>query len=320
MISKNFATMMVLVLVFVVYLPTRLNNEAIKETETSKYTIDEILTNATDDASSQLIKTVSNNSVEILAEGSKENYQTIDLNLDQALDRFYRTLFLNLNVENDIAKQQAIKINIPIKIVTGYDGYYVDRWSMDGEGESWSDKKLYATIDNTNHLAIRFTLDDNVYVKDIDTGEEFQGVRADIASKYPSSCLADEDTFNKIKQQVINQHIKEDLDYYTYEANSIARKNGWKLSFNNPYWGGRSITSISFIAFMQGDAILGTVKFNNYGYSVTEIVKRKDVYGYTTSTGIKLYSYEKVGGNPVYFQNEIEAAKSGYSPDLSRIK
>lgn len=320
MVHKSIVTVIIFYLVLVVFLPVRINSEAIQGAEYAKNTYDEILTDATSDASLQLIKTVNNNSIETLAEGNKSNYQSIELNLDQALDRFYRTLFLNFNIEDDYARQQAIKINIPIKIVAGYDGYYVDYWRMDGNGEQWSDKKLYSTIDNENNLAIRFTLDDNVYVKNISTGEEFQGNRADIASKYPTSCLVDEATFNKIKNQVINQHIQQDLEYYTYEANAIARRNGWKLSFNTPYWGDRSITSIAFIAFMQGDAVQGTVRYNNFGYSTTKIVKNKSVYGYTNSNGMKLYSYEKSGNNLMYFSNEIEAAKNGYSPDLNKIK
>lgn len=316
----SFTAIMVFYLVLVVFLPVRINSEAIRAAETSKYTYNEILTNATDDASRQLIQTVSNYSIETLAAGNQLNYQTINLNLDQGLDRFYRTLFLNLNIENDYAKQQEIKMHIPIKIIAGYDGYYVDHWDMDGKGEKWSDKKLYTTIDNTNNLAIRFTLDDNVYVKNISNGEEFQGNRSDIASKYPNSCLVDEKTFNEIKGQVINQHIKEDLEYYTYETNAIARRNGWHLSFNTPFWGDRSITSISFIAFMQGNVVQGTVRFNNYGYSSTNIVRNNNIYGYTNSKGIKLYSHEKAGDNLVYFSNEIEAAKNGYEPDLAKIK
>lgn len=315
----SFTTIIVFYLVLVIFLPVRINSEAIQGASILKYSYDEILTNATDDATMQLIKTVSNNSIETLGEGNKINYQTMELNLDQGLDRFYRTLFMNLNIEDDYARQQEIKVNIPIKIVAGYDGYYVDSWSMDGKEEKWSDKKLYSTIDNANNLAIRFTLDDNVYVKNISTGEEFQGKRANISSRYPTSCLADESTFNKVKSQIINQHIQQDLEYYTYEVNAVAKRNGWKLEFNTPYWGDRSITGISFIAFFQGNVMKGTVNYNNYGYSTTKVVKENDVYGYTNS-GVKLYSHEKAGSNLIYFSNEIEAAKNGYSPDLSRIK
>lgn len=317
---RGFATIMSLYVVFVIFLPVRLNGEAIYKAETLQFTYDEILTDATNDAALQLIKTVENDSIEKLSEGNKINYQTIELNLDQALDRFYKTLYLNLNIENDFAKQQAVKINIPIKIVAGYDGYYVDYWRMDGKSEKWSDKKLYSTIDNTHNIAIRFTLDDNVYIKDLSTGEEFQGKREDIKSKYPGSCLADEQTFNEVKGQVINQHIKQDLEFYTSEANVIAKRNGWNLRFNTPYWGNRSITEITFIAFMQGYEVQGTMKYNNFGYSSTKIVKNNDVYGYIVN-GNKLYSYDKQGGSdPIYFQNEIEAAKNGYSPDLRKIK
>lgn len=318
---KSFITIMVLFLVLVLYLPMTINSEAIQSAELSKFTYNEILTNATDDASRELIKTVSNNSIETLGDGNKVNYKTMELNLDSALDRFYRTLFINFNIEDDYSKQQAMKINIPIKIVAGYDGYYVDHWSMDGKEEQWSDKKLYSMIDNKNNLAIRFTLDDNVYVKNINTGEEFQGNRSDIASKYPTSCLSDETSFTETKSQIINQHIKQDLDYYTYETNAIAKRNGWQLSFNIPYWGDRSITGISFIAFMQGNPVQGTVKFDNYGFSTTMIVKNNDIYGYIASNGAKLYSNDNTAGsNPTYFSNEIEAAKSGYAPDLSRIR
>lgn len=318
--SSKLLVSMISCLFVMFWIPTHLNSQAIYDAETWKKDYDEIMTNATNDAVQQLIRKSDEYSSDLLGDGvDKVNYQKINLNLDRALERFYDTLYINLNIDRNYASQQALKVQTPIKIVVGYDGYYVDHWNNDGNGEQWTEKKLYTMLDQQNNLVIRFTLDDYVYVTNTETNEAFEGLRKNIELKYPSSCLASEKDFNEIKSQVINQMIERDLEYYTSKTNEIALRNGWQLNFKVPYWGDRTVDGISFVAFIQGTPSVGVNRFNSYGFSTTKLIKNRTVYGYEVN-GEKLYSYKKTGSNIMVFSNVYEAASNGYYPDSNYIK
>lgn len=300
----------------VLYLPNKINQQIIDKSHTTSNQYDEMLVNATSDASMQLIYAVDDYSNDIQAEGKKVDYRNINLNLDKSLDRFYRTLYLNLNIENDYSRQESIKYQIPIKIATGYDGYYLSYFTSDGEGEKWSDLKKYSMVDDTNNLVIFFTVEDKVTVIDHNTDTTATGKFEDFKNKYPKSCFKDKKTFYSVRNQVINSMIKDDLEYYTYYSNRIAQTNNWNIRFNLPYWGDRAVEGIAFIAFYQGQAFIGSDKtYNTYGYATSHIVLYEGVYGYEKN-GRKLYSEKILGDNPVYFSSKYEAASNGYEPNL----
>ncbi|WP_315069311.1 hypothetical protein [uncultured Clostridium sp.] len=304
-----------IILLFSFYIPVRIEQNSINTAEALSKQYDEMLTTATSDAAETLIQITDSYSNEVMAEGNKVDYRNVNLNLDAVLQRFYKSVYMDLNIEEVYSYQQAIKYRIPIKIAIGYDGYYVDSFKTDGTGEAWSDIHKFADVQG--NLVIFFTLDDNVKVTDNTTKVTKTGTRSELASSYPNSCLKDEETFNKVKSQVINSSIQSDLEFYTKRANEIALTNGWNLNFDIPYWGNRAINSVAFIAFYQGDGYYGNSKLHDsFGYATSQNVNKKDIYGYSRE-GKKLYSDNKLTdvGTLTYFANPYEAAKSGYSPD-----
>lgn len=297
------------------YLPTRMEQNTIFTAEAQSKQYNEMLVSATSDATQTLMRVSDSYSNELMAEGTKVDYRNINLNLDAALERFYKTLYINLNIEEDYSHQQAVKFRIPIKIAVGYDGFYVNYFKTDGAGEEWSD--IHKFSDVQGDLVIHFTLSDEVTVTNHVTKETRTGTRAELAKYYPTSCLKDEVTFNKVKSQVINSLIQSDLEFYTTKNNQIALQNGWNMNFDIPYLGNTSIDSVSFIAFYQGDALLGTNKmYSAFGYATSQAVNKREIYGYTRD-GKKLYSDNKLTsvGELTYFENQFEAAMKGYSPD-----
>lgn len=313
--SKNFF-LMAMIICMVIYAPIRINQAAIKESNSTSAQYDEILADASSDAARQLIYAADDYSNENIAESNKVDYRNINLNLDKGLDRFYRTLYLNLNIENDFLGQQSIKYKIPIKLVTGYDGYYMSYFKADGKGEQWSEKTPYSMVDDKNRIIIHFTLDDFVYVTDLITKVTSEGKRKEFEIKYPNSCLKNSKKFNEVKGQVINTMIQEDLKYYTYHSNDIAKRNNWTINYDIPYWENRAVNSVAFMAFYQGNAIIGADRiYNPFGFGSTKTVRGKETYGYEKN-GKKMYSNIIDGINLIYFPNEIEAAKEGYSPDM----
>ena len=309
----------VLCMAVVLSLPFDLNAQAISKSNSLKEQYDEVMVNATSDATKQLIYAKDSYSLETMADGDKLNFQTVNLNLDKSLDRFYKTLWINLGIENDKVAQQSMLYKLPIILVTGYDGYYINYWNSNGRGKEWSKKTLYSTVDEEDKLVVNFTLDDYVTVKDLQTREVFRGTRDQLKSRFPHSFLADKDKFEKYKATTINKLIKKDLEYYTYNANAVAKKFSWGITYDIPYWGDRSIDTIAFMTFIQGQVFSGQDSFDSYGFATSRIKKNRAVYGYVLN-GKKLYSHNKIGTKPTYFANQFEAATHGYSPDERYMK
>lgn len=297
------------------YIPTKIQQNSINSVETMSRQYDEMLVNATSDATYKLLEATDSYSNEVEAEGIKMDYRNINLNLDAALDRFYKTVFMNLNIEDNYSEQQSIKHRIPIKIALGYDGFYVNYFNTDGKGEQWSEIHKYSDVQGD--LVIHFTLGDEVSVTNVKTKESKTGKYEEVAPYFLRSCLKDKETFDKVKSQVINSLIQSDLEYYTTRNNQIAKRFGWNMNFDIPYWGNRAINSIAFVAFYQGDGYPGISKiYDSFGYSTSQSVVKKDIYGYNYE-GKKLYSDRKLNnvGQLTYFENQFEAAANGYRPD-----
>lgn len=314
MTSKHMF-LIVIIVILGFFIPTKIQQDSINSVESMSKQYDEMLVNATSDATYKLLEVTDSYSNEIEAEGTKVDYRNINLNLDAALDRFYKTVFMNLNIEDNYSYQESIKHRIPIKIALGYDGFYVNYFRTDGQGEQWSEIHKYS--DAQGDLVIHFTLGDEVSVTNIKTKESKTGKYEEVAPYFPRSCLKDKKTFEKVKSQVINSLIQSDLEYYTTRNNQIAKRFGWNMNFDIPYWGNRAINSIAFVAFYQGDGYPGMSKvYDSFGYATSQSVVKKDIYGYSYQ-GKKLYSDEKLNnvGQLTYFENQFEAAANGYRPD-----
>lgn len=265
------------------------------EAEQLKVKYSEIVDNAVKDASKCLINTMDTTSAETFSVGDKVNYKTAPLNLDKALWRFYQTMYINMGIENDYSAQQVFFDKVPIKVAVGYDGYNINAWteiydSTLGKNkvvEMWQDKKNYTLFDDTNRLQIDFTLDENVYVTNKDTGVKTFGNYKNYTTQYPA-VLSFTDKFDSIRRQIIVNSIMNDLKYNTERNNLIAIKNGWQYDFKLPYIDNTSINDIGFIAFLQGLPLNGIDYYNTYGFGEAKIVRKVKYYGYEVN-GKKFY-------------------------------
>lgn len=317
----------VIVIILIIALPVKMDQEALSRSEEVKLQYKEILNNAVEDASYYLLKSKDSISGEIISKGNSINFKTSNLNLNEALCRFYQTLYLNLNLDKDKIGQVIIKDKIPIKMAVGYDGYYINTWveEIDNSGklqrkEKWMNKKNYTMFDKNNNIEIDFTLDDYMYILDKNTNQKKEGRREELARIYPNSFFSNIKGFNDIRNQVITSLIQKDLEYYTEANNSIAKRNGWNYQFKIPYIGSKAIDSIGFIAFFQGLPIGSNKEFNTYSYSKTIVIKHSKIYGYEVN-GVKYYNKVKIDGRSgVIFDSEEEAAAKGYKPDNKYYK
>lgn len=315
---RNALIAVAIILLAVIFLPGKINQIQLIRSNEYIERGNEAVDNAVQDAALELMQSKDNESSEVLTLGNKVNFKTTELNLNAGLQQFYRTLYQNLNIENDYAKQQAEKAKIPIKIATGYDGYYIDVFESKkgGNPEHWSDKKTYSLLDTKSNIKIDFTLDDYVYIQDLTNKQKFEGQQSTFKTKYPNSCFGDETKFNEVKNRTIINLMTTELESSSYYNNYIAKKNGWRLNFDLK-GGNRNFDSISFIAFVQNDELKVVDAYDSYGFGSSKIVQSKEYLGYEVN-GKKLYHKgidNKTGTNQRIFQNARDAASAGYTPD-----
>ena len=302
-------------------LPLKIKQDKMLKAEELKIVYNEVIDNSVKDAASVLLEATDNESMEILSEGRNINFKTSNLNLDKALWRFYQTLYLNLNINNDYMKQESIKSKIPIKLAVGYDGYYIDSWQEIRKGnkikEIWHPKSSYMFFDKKNNLSINLTLDNKVYfINEDGTKEEYKA--EDLLGKFDNILFnKDIDHFNEVRKQLIIENIQKDLERYSSINNRIAVENGWGYTLNLPKIDERAINDITFIAFLQGKAINGIDMYNTYGMGISRIVHENYIYGCTDGNGKKYYHNNKCKKNydfNLIYDNAKEAAKDGYYP------
>lgn len=315
------------IILFIFLIPINIKQQKQIRTEQIKRNYDLVVEIATEDAINVMLEPEDSLSLEELSEGYSANIKRFKVNIDKALERFYKTMYINMNIENDEVAQEAFKMYVPLKIIVSYDGYYINTWydTNNGTKEVWLPKRAYTYYDNSNDLIINYTLDDYLYVYNINTAAWDEGKREDIWLKYHLS-IFDISNFDSFRRQIVVEHINKDFQYFINKNNQIASKYGFSYDLNIPsidseIWN-NSIDGITFMAFLQGLHINGLDTFySTYGFSGTEIIKSKKYYG-NTINAVKYYHREGCSntiGNEVIFDSKVEAAKEGYTPCLECI-
>ncbi|HRC81160.1 MAG TPA: hypothetical protein PLF27_07225 [Sedimentibacter sp.] len=291
-----------------------------------KQVYDEIMTIASEDATIALLEQSGHNSQDQFFDGIYRSAKDIDLNLDKAIDRFYESVYINLGAKDKIS-QDSLKANLPVQMVVGYDGLYIHTWenvynSVSGKYETrevWIPKIPYSYHESNNNLVINFTLDEFVYVYDNNTAAKEQGLRAEIASKYPTSIFSSETTFDNVRRQTIIQLIQNQLEFYTNRANYLSQVYGQGYIYNIPYISGETwnntINDVCFISFLQGLPIPGTNEtYSTYGFGGTRLILESKFIG-STYDGVKYFHREgcaHIIDIESTFNSKKEAVKNGY--------
>jgi hypothetical protein len=321
----NDIALLVLIVILTMFLKLDVNQKKQIEAEQLKIKYRHIVQQAVQDASSALVEKIDDNSHEKRAEGEFVNINNMQLNLDKALWRFYQTMYINLNIENDFIKQEIVSEYFPIKIAIGYDGYYINAKTytintLTGKYEphmQWQPKNDYVLYDRADNIDIRYTLDNYVYINDRNDNKQYEGDYSTLQVRYPTSIYFNSNTFDSIRRQTIINGIRNDLEYYASKFNRLALKQGISYRIKLPYIDSNSISDIGFIAFLQGIPLNGTEKYNTYGMGITRTVNKRKYFGYEIN-GMKFYhndKYTRTGNNPVIFNTAKEAACDGYYPD-----
>lgn len=312
-------------LLIALIIPSNLKLQQLKITQDTKIDYDVSIEDAVEDASSELVKTDDTVSSELSRRGKEINVKYVKPNLSKILDRFYKTMFINMKIDNDKAAQDGFKIYCPLKLITAYDGYYANTWENSDipnkVREVWKPKKPYTYLDEKDKLSINFTLNNFVSVFDLNTNNWVEGDRSLLAAQYPACSIFSLNNFNTFRKKAIVDNIQKDLKYYTAVNNAIARRNNWAYDFNISYIDDdntfNTITDVSFFAFFQGLPIEGTAStYSTYAFSISKVVNAQKYKGNIING--KEYYHEKdcpyAANSNVIFDTKVKAAESGYYP------
>ncbi|MCJ8012530.1 hypothetical protein MUG84_12395 [Paenibacillus sp. KQZ6P-2] len=238
---------------------------------------------------------------------------------------FYRSLYANLGIEEDISAQQALDYYIPAIAVVDYDGYYIyaDEEFKGKDNETlikhiWSPKKPYTYSDDSGNL-VRFTLDNAVEVYDHHSSNWIQGLQRELKDSTGVPLIAQSELFEQVRRSTIVRTIEDDLANVINRHNEYAAKNGVSYDFTLPSITGEewnnSINDIGLIAFIQGIPV-GKDYINNYALGGGRLVKKPDIYaGSDPVTGIRYFERGNCRSGLIVeetFSSAREATANGY--------
>ncbi|UHA73110.1 hypothetical protein [Paenibacillus sp. 481] len=257
------------------------------------------------------------------AEEGYESDKRLQLNKELALQTFFRSLHLNLQIVTDPISQLQLKNYIPVVLLLGYDGYelYAEEQFVDTKQQVqfthvWMPKRPYSYVDPHGNV-FSFTLDDFVTVYTT-TGQWIRGYQRELQLSTHIPLLQDEKSFDAVRRTMIVNRVQEDVAYRINLHNEWSKRNGVAYTFTLPTisteeWH-NSIDDVGIIAFVQG-LPMGTARYNNYALGGARLIRNEYVYG-TTIQGIKV-AYPQAC-KPIVIEETFtgarEAAKQGYYP------
>lgn len=255
-----------------------------------------------------------------------DSAQKVQLNKDEAVQRFFKSLYSNFGILQDVYKQEQLKIYVPVILITDEDGYYIyysHFEEKDGSPvlyQNWTEKKAYSYEDERYVYAL--TLGNFIRIYDKQSNEVYEGDYHDLAAMMPgSTILASEAVFEECRRTYVVESIVNDMNYYINEHNRIARFYGVTYNFALPSiqqedWY-RTIDDISFMVVFQGYPY-GSSRdyYNRYEIGGARIRKTSSYY-INMDNGIPVYhrsSCSKIVDRLEPYYTKLECAREGAFP------
>lgn len=162
------------------------------------------LRTATNDATTYLRENRKKETFNYGYDGFEIDKKEIPVDFQGTIDRFYRSLFENLDIQKE--KQAAFKMHIPIKGIAGYKEVYICTWD-----DVWLPPRPYSYFNKDDNAIYNYTLGEEIWYFNTITGDKGWKKLSDIPS--PTSKMSHEEFKNYVIMKTIN-------DYFTAVASS----------------------------------------------------------------------------------------------------
>ncbi|MFC0213876.1 hypothetical protein ACFFK0_15705 [Paenibacillus chartarius] len=315
----NWAIVGVLILL-PFYVINRIDTETQRRMMITEMRYDAALDAAVDDAARALLNNASQQQ-----EARYDSVKRVRVNKDEAIDTFYRTLYINFGIEEDPVAQGVLMRYIPAVIVIGYDGFwvYAEEELRNAAGETeirpvWGPKKPYAYADAQGN-SLSFTLDDYVIAYEASSRTWREGFRPELQSATAIPLLRDAELFEQVRRSTIVNAIQNELAYRINRHNQHVSRYGVSYTFTLPTISAEewknTVGDIGVMAFVQGIP-MGSKTYNNYALGGSRVLKKPVIFG-AMKDGRKVYYRSACGYSyPVEetFASEKAAAQKGYMP------
>ena len=315
----NLAIIFVFIAIsFILYIDVRTNHVVFMAEKKTEY--NKAIDSAVDDAVLSLVEIDRN--------------KGITLNKNEAVKKFYSSLYANMGIMSDPGLQRQMGYYIPVIAVIDVDGYYIlysDTMTIDGAKmlvKKWTGKIPYSYEEG--NLVYQFTINDYVKIFDRSSKNVVQGNYKELADTYKGSIMDDsknEVTFDDIRRNTIVTVIEESMHYYINAHNNIAKSFGFTYNFVLPAidsddWD-RTIDDVGFLVLFQGYpyGTRLTDIYNRYSFGGSRIKKSNAYYIQKYSSDGRLYYHREdcsrltVKELPYYDKKEC-ALKGAYACDV----
>lgn len=258
--------------------------------------------------------------------------QSIFINKDEAVNFFFKSMYASFKIQDDRAKQELIKLYVPVLMFTEKDGYYIyhaqEYTRSDGSAAvsyGWTEKRKYSYESDADNLLVIFTLGEDITIYDQTSSERVDGNYKDLAQIYPDvSFFQTESEFEEVRRSCIIGHLTEDMGYFINHHNSVASRYGISYQFSLPAveksdWY-RTIDDVSLMALFQGYPVsMGyDVTYNRFAIGSARI-RKEGLYFVTQESGTMYYHREgceelvEMDKKEAYFSQK-ECAQKGAFP------
>ena len=265
------------------FLPFSLSLDISMRNQLKSQSYTQVFTNAMSVASEDATAVLAEN-IEDVEEGEYDEDDEIPngedisfptLNKEEAIDRFYQSVYACLGITQDKVSQMSLESFLPIQMIIDYDGIYVH-----SKGE-WSMKYPFTYYDKNSKLVFAITLTDYIHIYDLSTGTYLEGIAQDFGEVYPTcKFLNNIQYFKNAKREIIVNTVSSLLESYIVQNSLYSSKEKDSYTFFIPYidkesWG-NTITDIGFICFMKSPL---TNSISSMGYAGCKISQADPVYG-----------------------------------------
>lgn len=236
-----------------------------------------------------------------IEDGASSIYENNKINKNRAVDIFFKTLFVNFKVSDDIYLKANLINYIPAIVIIENDGFEILSHKEINNSETkmiWNPKVFYSYSDNK--FIYQFYLDNKLSIYEKATKKIYKGSYDYIKEvvNITNSILENEDEYNIIKQREIIKLLQKEINYKINKHNDIVKNLGIDYEFSLPSisnddWT-NSINDIGMMVFFQGMPI-GTLgnRYSNFIVGGSKVLKSRKYYVVTDkNTNRKEYHIE----------------------------